>query len=206
MALVVQEFKMDAPFEDINWHDQKAHKAITRWLAAKNDFYGRVFPIVCRTTHEVADDYQEYLRTNHWKALRKRFFESKLFKSNKKARKAWGMDSRCVSCRCKNNLQAHHNTYKRLGHEHLRDLVALCGECHQALHVKYVSMLKKNPSRSKALTLRNLFLRLPGFRKNLKIVKKANKEKRKANKQRIKAQAARNSARDKARNLKQKGK
>ena len=67
-------------------------------------------------------------------------------------------------------------------------------------------MLKKNPSRSKALTLRNLFLRLPGFRKNLKIVKKANKEKRKANKQRIKAQAARNSARDKARNLKQKGK
>tara|TARA_R100000152_G_C6736643_1_gene160760 strand:+ start:74 stop:667 length:594 start_codon:yes stop_codon:yes gene_type:complete len=197
---------MDDPFEDVNWHDQKAHKAITHWLAGKNDFYGRVFPVVCKTTGEVADNYQEYLRTNHWKALKKRFYKSQLFKSNKKCGEAWGMDSSCMSCRCKNNLQVHHNTYKRLGQEYLRDLVALCDKCHQAVHVKYVSILKKDPSKSKAWTLKSLFRRLPGFKKNLKIVKKANKEKRKAKKQRIKAQAAEQSARAKARNLKQKGK
>lgn len=66
--------------------------------------------------------YDEYLASEHWADLRRRFYASKLFKG------------RCHACPSRTGLNVHHKTYKRLGHEWLQDLVALCRDCHQAVH------------------------------------------------------------------------
>lgn len=69
------------------------------------------------------NSYKEYLLTNHWKKLKIKFYKSKLFHGC------------CEACGRKNcQLHIHHRTYKRLGHERLNDLVALCSYCHQDVH------------------------------------------------------------------------
>lgn len=63
----------------------------------------------------------EYLKTPEWGALRNR----KLIQAG----------NRCQVCG-KHNLQldVHHNSYIRFGHEQLSDLVVLCRSCHQHFH------------------------------------------------------------------------
>lgn len=72
--------------------------------------------------------YADYLKSQHWKELKARFWSSKLiFKVNGKAV--------CSCCRTKElNLQLHHRTYARLGREYLTDLTLLCDECHHLTH------------------------------------------------------------------------
>ena len=67
--------------------------------------------------------YGEYLSSDHWADLRRRFFAE-----STRAKRG------CAGCRMGRPLQLHHRTYKRLGAEHLSDLDLLCRECHVALH------------------------------------------------------------------------
>jgi len=40
----------------------------------------------------------------------------------------------CQGCRVNRATQAHHLTYKRVGREMLFDLIAVCVQCHEAIH------------------------------------------------------------------------
>ena len=64
--------------------------------------------------------YKEYILSNEWSKLR--------FKVLKRAK---GL---CEVCKTNRAWQVHHKTYKRLFHEKLSDLIALCGTCHQDTH------------------------------------------------------------------------
>lgn len=64
--------------------------------------------------------YQEYITSRHWRAVRERYFNSKLPKV-------------CEVCKCE-QVDLHHRTYKNLGHERLMDLVPLCRKHHQGVH------------------------------------------------------------------------
>jgi 5-methylcytosine-specific restriction endonuclease McrA len=60
--------------------------------------------------------YHAYLLTPAWHAIAERA----------KARDG----HRCRICNSPDNLEVHHRTYERVGHERLSDLTTLCGECH----------------------------------------------------------------------------
>ena len=65
-------------------------------------------------------DYHTYLRSPAWAAKRARVLRRAGY--------------RCEQCGSHRMLQVHHKTYKRLGHEWMRDLVALCADCHKWVH------------------------------------------------------------------------
>lgn len=67
-------------------------------------------------------EYAEYLRSNHWRAVRRRYQASKL---------PW----RCYICGADKRLDLHHKTYKRFGNENLHDLIPLCRPCHNLVHL-----------------------------------------------------------------------
>lgn len=67
--------------------------------------------------------YQEYLQSEHWKLLKKRFYESKRFKDC-----CFVCEKKCVS------YHIHHKTYKWIRKEKLQNLVALCPQCHKEVH------------------------------------------------------------------------
>ncbi|PZT54347.1 hypothetical protein DN757_17615 [Paenibacillus silvae] len=79
------------------------------------------FPINCSDTGESFTSYSEYLKSNHWKGVKDRFWASKFKKE-------------CNVCKRKNKLNLHHKSYKRVGNERLNDLVYLCESCHNKLH------------------------------------------------------------------------
>lgn len=67
--------------------------------------------------------YRQYLKSNHWKDVRKRFYKKHRGKI------------KCFNCgRSKVILHLHHKTYARLGKEKLTDLVLLCKSCHRQEH------------------------------------------------------------------------
>lgn len=68
------------------------------------------------------ETYKEYLQSEHWKDIKKRFYKSKLNKH------------KCYVCGNRYDLHLHHKSYKRLGEERLWDLVQLCGRCHKQAH------------------------------------------------------------------------
>lgn len=65
--------------------------------------------------------YSDYLQTDHWQDKRK----SALYRAK----------YRCQLCDDGDTvLDVHHRTYRRLGCEHVSDLIVLCRECHQIFH------------------------------------------------------------------------
>jgi hypothetical protein len=66
--------------------------------------------------------YAEYLRTEHWQDVRRRFWASKLH------------DGKCYACGTTGKLNVHHKSYKRIGREKLNDLCLLCDNCHSETH------------------------------------------------------------------------
>jgi hypothetical protein len=64
--------------------------------------------------------YRSYLMTAHWREV------------SAKAKQRAG--NRCQLCNCKGNLESHHRTYERRGHEEDADLTVLCGDCHGKYH------------------------------------------------------------------------
>lgn len=65
-------------------------------------------------------EYAAYLRSPHWRDVKRRYRASKLPKKCKVCGEAM--------------YDLHHRTYKRLGNERLADLVPLCRTHHQGLH------------------------------------------------------------------------
>lgn len=66
--------------------------------------------------------YAEYMRSEAWQEVRRRFWASKLPKA-------------CYVCgNDEGPKDLHHRTYKNLGHEFLKDLVPLCRACHDEVH------------------------------------------------------------------------
>lgn len=82
--------------------------------------------------------YDQYLQSEHWKQLKDKFYLSKLCKYE------------CYACGSTKELNLHHKTYKRIGHEKLNDLVLLCEDCHKKAH-KYANKYKNSPKAGKAL-------------------------------------------------------
>ena len=67
--------------------------------------------------------YDIYLLTDHWLRLRERIL-----------RRACGFCEMCWDKVGSDNLQIHHFTYVRRGREKLKDLIALCEDCHEEEH------------------------------------------------------------------------
>src|SRR5690348_13000452 len=66
-------------------------------------------------------DYWDYLRTPHWRKLRKEVLAR--------------AGERCERCGIEHlQLEINHKTYARRGHETLVDLEALCRNCHAEFH------------------------------------------------------------------------
>jgi len=65
-------------------------------------------------------NYQEYLLSPQWQAKREMALSLA----------CW----RCQVCNTENDLNVHHRTYDRLGHEYQADLVVLCRRCHGLFH------------------------------------------------------------------------
>lgn len=64
-------------------------------------------------------NYRNYIRSARWKRKA----------DAAKARAG----HRCQVCNSPDNLNAHHRTYSRLGHEHPSDITVLCRKCHKLL-------------------------------------------------------------------------
>lgn len=65
--------------------------------------------------------YPEYLKTDHWKEMRRRMLKRAHF--------------RCQVCNKGNTqLDVHHRTYERRGKEEYGDLIVLCNDCHRTFH------------------------------------------------------------------------
>lgn len=67
-------------------------------------------------------DYNNYLKTKHWKQKRQKVLKSAKYK--------------CQLCSSKEKLNVHHNTYKNIGNEKKEDLIVLCEKCHKKFHEK----------------------------------------------------------------------
>lgn len=68
------------------------------------------------------NSYNEYLESDHWKELKKRYWASKSPKY-------------CIVCKKIDFVPIfHHRTYKNLGNERLMDLVLVCRDCHRIIH------------------------------------------------------------------------
>ncbi len=64
--------------------------------------------------------YSAYLRSDHWKNFRKRYFTSN--------------DKKCAVCGVRSGLELHHKNYSNLGREKFSDVVCLCEGHHKRLH------------------------------------------------------------------------
>lgn len=67
-----------------------------------------------------AMSYSDYLQTPHWRAVR----DGALNRA----------DGHCQICGHDQDLEVHHNSYKRRGYERSSDLVVLCSTCHELFH------------------------------------------------------------------------
>lgn len=64
--------------------------------------------------------YETYLQSPSWRITRNRALRLS--------------DWHCSKCDSRRNLQVHHKTYERLGHEWDQDLIVLCRSCHEDHH------------------------------------------------------------------------
>lgn len=106
-------------------------------------------------------NYNQYLKSQHWQNIRNRYYKSKLPKR---------INNICVCRVCEQDkpLSLHHRTYKNMGNERLNDLILLCSECHHLAHSIHDDnkKLKGTPKYNTRLNLHN------SFHKVKKIIKK----------------------------------
>jgi 5-methylcytosine-specific restriction endonuclease McrA len=72
--------------------------------------------------HFIGLPYAEYLLTPHWQEVREVALKT--------------ADNRCQICYSPVNVQVHHRTYDRRGHELPSDVTVLCAACHGRFHDK----------------------------------------------------------------------
>lgn len=63
--------------------------------------------------------YDQYLTTPHWLNIKNEIYQ---------------MHRKCQICGATKNLDTHHITYQRIGHEKKSDLRLLCHDCHFLMH------------------------------------------------------------------------
>jgi 5-methylcytosine-specific restriction endonuclease McrA len=70
------------------------------------------------------EEYKAYLQSDYWRVFRRIALEQ--------------ADWECQLCPQSDpkQLEVHHRTYKRLGHEKLKDVIVLCHHCHSKHHDK----------------------------------------------------------------------
>jgi hypothetical protein len=76
-----------------------------------------------KTSYMAYSDYQAYLKSEKWYAIRLKVLSRD--------------DYTCQHCHCKvtsYTANVHHKTYIRLGDEKLSDLITLCIPCHEKEH------------------------------------------------------------------------
>ncbi len=56
---------------------------------------------------------------------------------------------KCQKCDSNKNLQVHHKTYEKFGHEDLRDLATLCRDCHESVHLSPTALIKVRNKRTR---------------------------------------------------------
>jgi hypothetical protein len=76
------------------------------------------YPVKCSDTNEIVYNYDQYIQTEHFKNLKKKYNES-------------GLSKLCQKCNNNISYDFYHRTYKRLGHEYLIDIIPLCKNCHE---------------------------------------------------------------------------
>jgi len=64
-------------------------------------------------------EYEDYLRSPRWVAM---------------SRDVRRFRRECEKCSFPYELNVHHRTYERLGHERMSDLIVLCRSCHARTH------------------------------------------------------------------------
>lgn len=112
------------------------------------DYFKYRKKIYCEDTDETCVGYVNYLKSKHWQMLRSRLV---------------GVNRRCAKCsKQTSNIQLHHLTYERLGHELDSDLIPLCNSCHNAEHAK------NNPKKTKKQTNKNVKSKKKGKRNTRK--------------------------------------
>lgn len=65
-------------------------------------------------------EYRDYLQGDHWKTVKRMATEH--------------YGGVCCLCGSKKQLNVHHRTYERRGHERLADVILLCDKCHTKFH------------------------------------------------------------------------
>ena len=68
----------------------------------------------------IFESYQQYLGSPQWKKIRKRILKRANYK--------------CEICKIMKAYQVHHKHYKNIFNEKDKDLIAICGTCHQDKH------------------------------------------------------------------------
>jgi len=82
------------------------------------------------------DEYDKYLESEHWQAMRKRAVADQL--------QTLGSNF-CAQCSAKNTeLHVHHLTYERLKKEVLSDLTIICKQCHHKIHLRDAQSRTRN--------------------------------------------------------------
>ena len=86
--------------------------------------------------------YPDYLKTDHWKAIRLKIYQAQL-------------NPKCAICDSTKELNIHHKTYDNLWRETSFDLVILCRGCHEYWHKhsKGLCLTKKTLFRIKKLLI-----------------------------------------------------
>lgn len=86
------------------------------------------------------ETYKQYLRTPHWRGVKKRIHKLR--------------GGKCEKCSSTTRLEVNHLTYARLGNERDSDLELLCHSCHHNYHfpkktspglLRRLKMFKKKP-------------------------------------------------------------
>ena len=77
------------------------------------------------------EEYNKYLHSHHWIN-----FKIRIYKKYK----------RCRFCHITKNLNIHHLTYKRIGHERNKDVVVVCKPHHFMLHEEKLFFDKRTRS------------------------------------------------------------
>ena len=116
-ALKQSDFKMD----DLPWWDDDL-KEEYRHQEEQEREYARREAVSLNQHHEALwwREYNEYLRTPQWRALRQRVI-----------RRDGG---RCQGCGEQEAVDVHHKTYAHVGAEFMFELESVCRDCHKRLH------------------------------------------------------------------------
>lgn len=67
--------------------------------------------------------YEDYLSSTRWNRRKHAFYGRN--------------ENSCAACSSKRRLVVHHLSYERLGRERDEDLVVLCWDCHDELHLRF---------------------------------------------------------------------